>query len=164
MERGANRTVRDAFFDKWRDAFFESLRNDAKLLKDLEDQAGIVFNPNPPLGQSRLGVFFKTKVRPGEPPGPLEYVGLDIDHAAIGHSEAVQRAIDTQDASLLLKTVDGDGLQFLLRRENRAQIERLRKDAPRWQGAQTPLSAGARWLAVAGLVRPPTSKSQEPSN
>jgi hypothetical protein len=110
----ANDIVRTKLFDLWRDRFYNRVRNDKDLMNLLKSMAGVMDN-----GSSLSIPFLDAE-------GELAMVGLDVDHAVIGHAQAVEKAIRTGDASALLSTVDSKNLQLLFQRENRNFIEMLR--------------------------------------
>jgi len=118
-EGSLNSTLRDRFFNNWRKRFLKRVGRDEALLRDLEVHAGIVF------GSEDAPSAFCVVVR--NDAGRTSLVGLDLDHAVIRHEDAVARAFQTGDASLLTSTVDSANLQLMTARENRYVIERLRE-------------------------------------
>lgn len=118
----ANREIREKFLNRWRERFLRSVAKDTELVKDMRTQAGVIFNPNPgPKGNS-FGVPFR------DANGGVSLVGLDVDHAIVGHSEAVIDALRTGDSRFLTSAVDAKNLQLLTQRENRNFIETIRTD------------------------------------
>lgn len=122
-----NQWVRKTLFNLWRRRAMRRIGNDKALVRDLANQAGLVVARNP---QTRTASFrLPARAADGRP----VHVGLDVDHGAIRHEDAIRRALDSNDSSHLTSTVDSAGLQ-LMPRENRIVIERLRADTGRWVG------------------------------
>jgi hypothetical protein len=95
-------------------------------VKDLFDQAAVIFNRTAGKGGNAVQIPFRGA--DGD-----YFVGLDINHAVIGHAKAVADALDANDSRYLLGTVDAKNLQFFTEHENRRFIEALRKiNAEKW--------------------------------
>lgn len=132
MTGTTNANVRDRFFDLWRERFLKRVAKDPDLILDLEVQAGVVF------ARGTGANAFRVLVR--DEAGKLAFVGLDLDHAVIRHEDAVMRALRTNDASLLVSTVDSANLQLMTGRENQYVIEALRAlDDQYWSVEPGPL-------------------------
>jgi hypothetical protein len=123
----ANKEVRRRLFSRWRQRFLDAVGNDATLVTDLRDRAGVIFNRHAGEGGNAFGVPFR------DAEGKVHMVGLDVDHATIGHAQAVEDALRTGDPEKLVSTVDAENLQLLTQRENRNFIEPIRKqDRVKW--------------------------------
>ncbi|MBP7588525.1 MAG: hypothetical protein KBA72_11290 [Thermoanaerobaculia bacterium] len=124
--KSRNAVIREAFFNLWRRRFVRRVAKDAGLIADLRAQTGIVFNAKP--GQA--GRSFSVPAIGHD--GARVFIGLDVDHAAIRHADAVDAALQARDPRLLASTVDTANLQLMTARENQQVIEVLRKDARKW--------------------------------
>ena len=129
-----NQWIRRALFNLWRRRFIKSVARDHALVRDLESQAGIIFNLRPGRGGNAFSI-------PAiDHDGGRVLVGLDVDHGVIRHEDAVRRALQTGDASHLESTVDSSNLQMMTARQNQTVIETLRRhDREMWSAPpQTP--------------------------
>jgi hypothetical protein len=115
-----NQWVRSRFFNLWRRRFITRIARDPQLIQDLEQQFGIRFVRRPGEGGNAFSV-------PGvNRSGQVVNIGLDIDHAAIRHEDAVREAIRTNSSRHLESIVSPSNLQFMSARENQNVIESLR--------------------------------------
>jgi hypothetical protein len=115
--------------------FPTSIARDAQLVDDLHARAGVIFNLHAGDGGNAFGVPFRNK-------DGVSQVGLEIDHAAIGHSDAEDDALRKRDPQKLLSTVDERNLQSLTEQENRNFIETIRaENEAMWNAAATQVPA-----------------------
>jgi hypothetical protein len=107
--------VRKTLFDPWRKRFMASLGKDSALIAELRVATGIdiVTESGAPK--------FKLTLKMGNTKAEI---GFDVDHAETRLSDAVRNAKRPED---LLPVIDSDGMQLLTPRENRREIEALRK-------------------------------------
>lgn len=110
-----SRFVRKELFDPWRKRAMQRLGADRALVAELRAATGIeiITDSDVPKFSLTLKVD-KTQVK----------IGFDVDHAETRLSDAVREAKRPDD---LLSVIDSEGMQLLTPRENRLQIERLRK-------------------------------------
>jgi hypothetical protein len=107
--------IRAKLFDPWRKRFMASLGKDAALIAELRTATGIGI-------VTESGVTkFELRLKMGNTQAKL---GFDVDHAETRLSDAVRNAKRPED---LLSVIDSDGMQLLTPRENRREIEALRK-------------------------------------
>lgn len=110
-----SRFVRKKLFDPWRVRFMKRLGRDAALRSELSSAAGIELLMDSDVPK------FSLKLDVG---GKEVKIGFDVDHAETRLSDAVRTAKTPED---LLSVIESDGMQLLTPRENRIQIEALRK-------------------------------------
>jgi hypothetical protein len=110
-----SRFIREILFNGWRKRFMERLGADSALVAELKAATGI--NILKEKGTPRFSL--KLKIGNSE----VQF-GFDVDHAKTRLSDAVKAAKRPED---LLWVIDSDGMQLLTPRENRIQIEALRK-------------------------------------
>lgn len=118
-----NSFVRDKLYDAWRKRVMRRIGNDAKLVEDLKEQAGII------VGKNRLTGSWSLHIRTKGPKAQRVQTHVDFDHATVGHRKAVEDAVRFKDARPLISTIDGANLQLMTARENRNFIEALREAA-----------------------------------
>jgi hypothetical protein len=115
-----NTWVRERFYDLWRKRALRRIYKDEALRRALRDEAGVIVGHNPRTKN------YTMHIRTRSAGASRVQTPIDFDHADIGHSEAVQRAISTGDYRFLISTVSSGNLQLLTARENRNFIEALR--------------------------------------
>ena len=110
-----SRFVRKKLFDPWRERFMKRLGADRALTAKLHKATGIeiLLDSDVPKFSLTLHVN-RTEVK----------IGFDVDHAETRLSDAVREAKRPDD---LLSVIESEGMQLLTPRENRVQIEALRK-------------------------------------
>jgi Pre-toxin TG len=116
-----NTWVRARLYDLWRKRAMNRIYRDAALRRELMDQAGIVVGRNPRTRSVSM------HIRTRSASGGRTQTPIDFDHAGVGHSSAVSRALNADDYRQLLSTVDPGNLQLMTGRENRNFIEALRE-------------------------------------
>lgn len=110
-----SRFVRKELFDPWRKRFMKRLGADAALRSDLRAATGVEILTDSDIPK------FSLKLKMGK--SEMTF-GFDVDHAETRLSDAVRNAKRPED---LLSVIESDGMQLLTPRENRIQIEALRK-------------------------------------
>jgi len=110
-----SRFVRKELFDPWRKRFMKRLGADGALVKELRTATGIEIVTDSDIPK------FSLKLKVGNSQASF---GFDVDHAETRLSDAVRTAKRPED---LLSVIESDGMQLLTPRENRIQIEALRK-------------------------------------
>jgi hypothetical protein len=110
-----SRFVRKELFDPWRKRFMKRLGADAALRAELRAATGIEILTDSDIPR------FSLKLKMGK--SEIAF-GFDVDHAETRLSDAVRNAKRPED---LLSVIESDGMQLLTPRENRLQIEALRK-------------------------------------
>jgi hypothetical protein len=136
-----SRFVRKKLFDPWRQRFMKRLGRDAALRAELRGATGIELLMDSDVPK------FSLKIKVG---GKEINFGFDVDHAETRLSDAVRNAKRPED---LLSVIESDGMQLLTPRENRIQIESLRRATREYQ-------AKADEEAVAYFRRKGTSKAE----
>jgi hypothetical protein len=110
-----SRFIRKQLFDPWRKRFMQRLGADSALAKELRAATGIEIAMDSEIPR------FSLKLKIGR---SQAFFGFDVDHAETRLSDAVRNAKRPED---LLSVIDSEGMQLLSPRENRTQIEALRK-------------------------------------
>jgi protein required for attachment to host cells len=124
-----NQQLRKFLFNPWRRRFLRRVAADAALVAALAD-AGIVLRQSGKKGRNAFAIPAYDRN------GANADVGLDIDHALVGHAEALTRALEENNPQHLLEIISAPNLQLMTARENRQVIEILRKDAAKWPGRE----------------------------
>jgi hypothetical protein len=125
-----NTYVRDRLYQEWRKRAMKRIGSDAALVRDLNDEAGII------VGQNPLTRNWTIHIRTRGPNAARVQTHVDFDHAIVGHQTAVADALRLNDARPLISTIDLGNLQLMAARENRNFIEALRKAAAEMSGSR----------------------------
>lgn len=110
-----SRFIREKLFDPWRQRFMKRLGADRGLVSKLRSATGVEILTDS--ATPRFSLQLKVGNKQVE-------LGFDVDHAETRLSDAVRSAKRPDD---LRSVIDSDGMQLLTPRENRLQIEALRK-------------------------------------
>jgi hypothetical protein len=114
-ELNPSRFIRKELFDPWRKRFMQRLGGDRAFVAELRSATGVKIAMDGDVPRFQLDLEIgRTKAR----------IGFDVDHAEQRLSDAVKAAKRPAD---LASVIESDGMQLLTPRENRIQIEALRK-------------------------------------
>jgi hypothetical protein len=114
-ELNPSRFIRKELFDPWRKRFMQRLGGDRAFVAELRSATGVKIAMDGDVPRFQLDLEIgRTKAR----------IGFDVDHAEQRLSDAVKAAKRPAD---LASVIESNGMQLLTPRENRIQIEALRK-------------------------------------